>query len=138
MTKKLKILAFALIAVLTCVGFASCSDDDKDEPTANHALIGTWIESWYHDIIELKADGSGYIAESLEDTKEPFTWTYKDDVFVAVGKFGETEIARLVSQSENTIVWRHYVNNPDAYGSGKIYEDGYGYYYIWTWTRYTK
>lgn len=32
--KKFKFLAFTLITVLTCVGFASCSDDDKDEPSA--------------------------------------------------------------------------------------------------------
>lgn len=38
--KKLKFLAFALFAVLACVNFASCSDDDKDNPTAD--IIGTW------------------------------------------------------------------------------------------------
>lgn len=30
--KKLKFLAFALFTVFACVSFASCSDDDKDEP----------------------------------------------------------------------------------------------------------
>ena len=40
MTKKLKFLAFALIAVLTCVGFASCGDDN-DEPKLPSDLIGS-------------------------------------------------------------------------------------------------
>lgn len=42
--KKFKFLAFALFAVLTCVSFASCSDDDKDEPSSGYAneILGTW------------------------------------------------------------------------------------------------
>lgn len=39
--KRIKFLAFALVAMFVCVGFASCSDDDKDEPRNPADLIGT-------------------------------------------------------------------------------------------------
>lgn len=42
--KKFKFLAFALFAVLACVNFASCSDDDDD-----NSIVGTWIEKGVDD-----------------------------------------------------------------------------------------
>ena len=135
MTSKLKIFAFVLIAVLTCVSFSSCSDDDKNE----HFLIGIWVESWYDDIIELKTNGSGYYAEWIDDTEvAPFDWTYKNDMLTIIREDNEIEEARLVNQSENKIQWKHYVSNPNAYDQDVIYEDDYGYYYVWTWIRYTE
>lgn len=40
--RKFKFLAFALFAVLACVSFVSCSDDD-DKP-ANNSIVGTWFD----------------------------------------------------------------------------------------------
>lgn len=139
MTSYLKNLAFAFIAVLTCVSFSSCNDDNKDELTPDKFLIGIWTESWYEDIIEIKSDGSGYYAESLDDTEvAPFYWTYKNDMLTCVKDSGETEEAKLINKSENKILWKHYVNNPNAYDPSIINKDNYGYYYMWTWVRYTK
>lgn len=49
--KKIKFLAFVLFAVLACVSFSSCSDDDKDEPSSGFSseILGTWqcVESDY-------------------------------------------------------------------------------------------
>ena len=42
--KKFKFLAFALFAVLACVSFASCSDDDKDEAVNPHTGYPTKVE----------------------------------------------------------------------------------------------
>lgn len=42
--KTSKTIIFAVLMVLTCVGFISCSDDDKnDEPQPANELIGTWL-----------------------------------------------------------------------------------------------
>lgn len=136
MANKIKFLAFVLITVLTCVGFSSCSDDDDDKN--EHFLIGIWVESWYDDIIELKTNGSGYYAEWIDYKVAPFNWTYKDGMLTIISEDNEIEEARLVNQSENKIQWKHYVNNPNAYDPDVIYEDDYGYYYVWTWIRYTE
>lgn len=41
---KFNYFAFALFMGLTCVGFTSCSDNDKDEPSSNFTseILGTW------------------------------------------------------------------------------------------------
>lgn len=138
--KTLRFIGMALLAMVLSVSFTACSDNgDKDEITSNSFLIGVWIESWYDDIIELKADRSGYYAEFLDDTEvASFHWTYKDGMLTYVMADGEIEEARLVNQSEDKILWKHYVNYPDAYNSNVIKKDDYGYYYMWTWERYTK
>ena len=134
--KTLRLIGMALLAMVLSVSFTACSDD---EPESNKSLIGIWIESWYDDIIEFKADGSGYWAEALGDTDVAyFYWTYKDGMLTIVNVDGETEEARLVNQSEDKILWKHYVNNPDAYYPNVINKDDYGYYYMWTWERYAK
>lgn len=47
--KKLKFLAFALIAALACVGFASCGDDDDDEVGGYNPFVGTWVGTMYEE-----------------------------------------------------------------------------------------
>ena len=59
--KKLIFLAFAIIAAIACVGFASCSDDDKDEPQKTEDLIGSVWEGInphtdYFTKVEIKND----------------------------------------------------------------------------------
>lgn len=52
--KKFKFQTFLLAAMFMCLGFASCSDDDKDEPDSEDVteIIGTWkcVESNFIDI----------------------------------------------------------------------------------------
>lgn len=52
-----KSIAWMVLLVLTCVGFAACSDDD-DEPNAENSIIGTWL---------------------MEDDMEPELFTFKKD-----------------------------------------------------------
>lgn len=56
--KKFQFLALSLFAVFVCVSFASCSDDDKDEPTAD--IVGTW------ECITGEDHGAGYDGEDFE------------------------------------------------------------------------
>ena len=136
--KTLRFLGMALLAVIMCVNLTACSDDD--EPESNKSLIGVWIESWYDDVIEIKADGSGYWAEFFGDSNiSPFTWTYDNGLFRIIDE-SDIEEAIMVNQSDNKIVWKHYVDNPNAYDPSVINKDDYdyGYYYIWNWERYTE
>ena len=132
----LKSFVAVVLCVFTAVTFTSCSDDD--EPNNSKSIIGIWTESWYDDVVEFKADGSGYWAEYYgEPEVAPFTWTFKDGLLTIIDD-DDLEEARVVSQTEDEIVWKHYVNNPNAYGSDVIKQDVYGYYYVWIWKRYTK
>ena len=59
-----------LFAVLACVSFASCSDDDKDEPKPNESIIGVWElvsdtgNSLDFNTIEFKSDKTAYITSN--------------------------------------------------------------------------
>ena len=132
----LKSFVAVVLCVFTAVTFTSCSDDD--EPNNSKSIVGIWIESWYDDVMEFKADGSGYWAEYYGDPEAaPFTWTFKDGLLTIIDD-DDLEEARVVSQTEDEIVWKHYVNNPNAYRPDVIKQDVYGYYYVWIWKRYTK
>lgn len=101
--KKCKFLAFALFAVLTCVSFASCSDDDKDAPSSAD-IVGTWecVSGTEHGgayeehdfakgaIIKFLAGNKAFIeywggsaifgyTEANWDSEEDETWTLKGD-----------------------------------------------------------
>ena len=132
----LKSFVAVVLCVFTAVTFTSCSDDD--EPNNSKSIVGIWTESFYDDVMEFKADGSGYWAEYYgEPEVAPFTWTFKDSLLTIIDD-DDLEEARVVSQTEDEIVWKHYVNNPNAYSSDVIKQDVYGYYYVWIWKRYTK
>lgn len=146
MTKKLKFLAFALIAVLTCVGFASCSDND-DEPKGDELtsiIVGDWAQDGDNDIFCVYSNGTGVVYGSPELYAQKkdgasFTWTYKDG-WVKAGVAGvQEEELRAESVSTNKIIWRRYEANPNIPADLDYLEkDAFGYYELWTWERYTK
>lgn len=143
--KTLRFFGMALLAIFLCVSFAACSDEDDAavddtivEQESSNSIIGIWTESWYNDIIEIKADGSGYWAERLGDTDiNTFSWSYSDG-FVYIIEESDFEEAKMVSQTDDKIVWKHYVDNPNSYDPKVIKKDDYGYYYVWVWERYTE
>lgn len=47
----MRLFAWVALMVLTCVGFAACSDDDDDEPGGGdrHSLTGTWLSQGIYD-----------------------------------------------------------------------------------------
>lgn len=62
----------ALIAVIMCVNFAACSDDDEDESGNAASLIGTWkIEKVATNGVEEEWDGYPYFI--VTDTHCYFT-----------------------------------------------------------------
>lgn len=105
--KKLKFLTFALFAVLACVTFASCSDDDKDEPQ-NRSIVGTWIEHGeddgepYENTYIFSSDGSGVTKWGQHDGYE-FTYTYTHPTLTIRWDYGELEVLTVEWKSNNKI-----------------------------------
>lgn len=150
--KKNKFLAFALFAVLACLSFASCSDDDKED-SPSEDFIGMWQESWYDDYVNLGSDGTGFWSEGPNPTAEDYNegwavrikWSYVDEWFTIID-VEENECmfkGRVVTKAADKIIFREYAcdegGNLDVEKptSGKYTsEDSYGYYEVVTFNRY--
>ena len=67
--KTLRFIGMALIAVIMCVNFVACSDDDEEE--ANAAIEGTWKYSSSSDedmrsgSFTFKSNGSAHFLDQL-------------------------------------------------------------------------
>ncbi len=84
--KKFRFLAFALVAVLACVGLASCGDDDKDEPAAVgevSAIVGTWYwdDEIEPEIYTFNADGTytDVVISAATGDRDVYNGTYRYD-----------------------------------------------------------
>lgn len=145
MTKKMKFLAFALIAVLTCVGFASCGDDDE-EPKGDELssiIVGDWAQDGDSDLLRFNADGTGSVWALIDpEWNWPLTWTCENDwlyIDILWKEEHQIENCRPESVSKDKIVWRRYEANPNLPADLDYLEkDAFGYYELWTWERYTK
>lgn len=78
---RIKYLALALLAVLLCVGFAACSDDDGSD--GNNSIVGLWKSEKTHDGggyygYEFWSDGRGVYYDDWEDqgNVECFDYTF--------------------------------------------------------------
>ncbi len=87
--KRLKFLAFALFAVLACVSFASCSDDDKDEPQNEVSIIGLWNVDGENEAYEFQKNGRGIFYDNLSNMSnvECFDYTYNASAGTIVMKW---------------------------------------------------
>lgn len=74
-----KTIICAVLMVLTCVGFISCSDDDKDdEPQIDNELIGTWL---WDDGVKSESyefSKSGYVSYNCWAVDDPYNYDYYD------------------------------------------------------------
>ena len=137
--KTLRFIGMALLAVVLCVNFAACSDDDEETTESDNLteiIVGIWAQDGDDDILVIKADGTGVIYgdETLYENGEgdSFTWSYNNGwVYAGVAGIQEEEL-RPESVSSNKIVWRRYRD----YDTGT--KDAFGWYDLWTWERYTK
>ena len=82
--KTFKLIGVALLTVLMCVGFSSCSKSDDDNGgSSSNPLVGTWElsdEDGDYYTVELKADGSYYQVEykgTKDNIKRVEKGTYK-------------------------------------------------------------
>lgn len=137
--KTLRLIGTALLAVVMCVNFAACSDDNEGNASDNlqEIIVGVWAQDGDNDIFVLNADGTGivYGDETLyknDEDGDSFTWTYSNGwVYGGVPGIQEEEL-RAESVSTNKIVWRRYRD----YDTGS--KDVFGWYDYWIWERYTK
>ena len=80
--KTLRLLGLALVAILLCVNFTSCSKSDDDDPAEETpSLVGTW--NWsadsnipYPGNLEFEANGKAVFNHTLNGATETFNGTY--------------------------------------------------------------
>lgn len=103
-----------MFAVLTCVGFASCGDDDnKDEPTPEEvdktekSLEGTWSSPFTDKgktrtiEITFKGNGIGFMVDDGDYT--PFNYTYSAPRLIVRWDEEKTDTYTLKWVNNNTI-----------------------------------
>ena len=105
----------ALLAVVLCVNFVACSDDEEEKTESDNLteiIVGTWAQDGDDDILVINVDGTGVIYgnETLYEKGEgdSFSWRYNNGcVYAGVAGIQEEEL-RPESLSTNKIVWRRY------------------------------
>ncbi|MCM1021710.1 MAG: hypothetical protein NC343_05250 [Muribaculum sp.] len=91
----MKFIAFLMLGLAACMGFTACSDDDKDEPSSEQRLIGTWENRFfeeYDDEVEecvatltFTKNGSGIISSEFmsypeDNFSHPIKWSLSGDI----------------------------------------------------------
>ena len=131
--KTFRFIGMALLAVVMCVNFAACSDDDEEKVASdnlNKIIIGAWAQDGDDDIFVVNADGTGIgyedEDEELYEQNEQcytFVWAQKNEwIELDIDFYGtlQEEELRPESVSANKIVWRRYrdydTGTKDAFG----------------------
>ena len=111
--KTLRFIGMALLAVVLCVNFAACSDDDEDEPQVTPTILAgtTWK-----------------ITASDENGMEGATFTFKADGTVTVNPSMWSKVTYSVNNSDLKIVF-----NDDDYIEGAISINGNAATYKYKW-----
>ena len=140
--RTLKLIGMALLAIVMCVNFTACSDDDEPEEensttNINKAIIGTWAQDGDDDIMVVESNGKLTFYENENDYKEHiisdvYTWNINNEWLKCYFE-NKLEIeARPKDIKKNKIIWKRY----DKYNND--FSDSFGTYNLWTWERYTK
>ena len=135
-----KILMSLFIAI-TCIGFASCSEDDndleKEQARMKEALIGRWLttdeQGWsvrdggaktpFHlsdslieamsEVTVIKKDGSGYTFTSDTASYDDFAWQLSGKSLILVGEKMGTYKYTVKSVNEKTLKLEMYIKEDD-------------------------
>lgn len=118
--KRLKYLAFALLAILTCAGFASCGDDDNNDDGPSQ-LSGT---SWKVISSDDKEVPVGLSISFLENGSVKFfpqEWTYgrwhesQDALGITVGQgVPDDYMIGDFTIKDNRLTWSYYWADVDG------------------------
>lgn len=132
--KTFKFWAFLLLCMATCVNFTACSDNDdndKDLPSDNVSIIGTWSNVMYDDesgrcetIMVFFKDGSGVISQENEfspelDFEHPLTWALTVDPVGGV----KLKLEGLNADGDENGSWTYPVRITDEYLYTADYSD---------------
>ena len=110
--KTLRFIGMALLAVVLCVNFAACSDDEDEPQTTPATLAGT---TWK-------------IVTSDENGMEGATFTFNEDKTVTVNPSMWSKVTYSVSDSNLKIIF-----NDDDYIEGAIAINGNSATYQYKW-----
>jgi uncharacterized protein (TIGR03066 family) len=109
--KSLKLFTTLFLCVALCLGFVSCTDDDKGNASA---LVGVWEyeEEDYYETIEFKSNGALIISSEeyyngeWEHWTERGTYVYKDEKLI-VEIEGDVVIVEVMSLTSKTLKLRN-------------------------------
>lgn len=99
-------IGMALIAILMCVNFTACSDDDDKPKTYEELLIGTWEEIGNEGLLlTFQNNGIGKLhTEGNDELIEPFTWEVVDSI-INIDFEVSSNITMIIKElMENTLV----------------------------------
>lgn len=120
-----KYLSFILFTIAVCVGFSSCSDDDKDEPNTgiSQIIVGEWDSEFLGDASDINtndlnvndtqlgsvdshlvfnSNGKGYEVDEWDGTKTEFSYTISaETIRMSAGNITQTH--KVIKYSENVI-----------------------------------
>lgn len=143
--KTFRLIGIALLAIVLCVNFTSCSSDDdsteEDVTDLSKIIIGTWVQDGDDDVMVIKSDGTVTWYENEADYKDKeisqiYQWNVSGEWLKFYYKDRLIEEMRPQEVKANIIIWKRY--DDDDYADSSDYTDSYGNYDLWTWERYNK
>ena len=123
--KATKYLSLILLVFAVCMGFTSCSDDDKDEPTTgiSQIIVGEWDSDSLGDASDINtndlnvnntqlgfvdsrlvfnSNGKGYEIDEWDGTRTDFSYTIKGEVLrMSAGNISQTH--KIIKYSDNVV-----------------------------------
>lgn len=129
--KKLKAIAWLVLMVLTCAGFAACSENDDDEDTNKDyakMIIGTWSETGddpYEDPGVYEYGNHGYTfypnGKCIHFGSGLYTYRYEivDDMVTFFGDYRDCFKIKSISKVKLVII--PYYNDEPLYSEEEVY-----------------
>ncbi len=128
MKKKLNLLLMAVVAVMVCIGFGSCGDDDEeggDGGTTVSRLEGVWLNDAPEDDGEypyfIVSGNNCYFSLSAtvdSDDGEEYTYTYDSSTGIMTlheaNDYDDTWQIRVVSLDDSRLVLEYIDENPEV------------------------
>lgn len=123
--KATKYLSLILLVFAVCVGFTSCSDDDKDEPDTgiSQIIVGEWDSEFLGDASDINindlnvndtqlgsvdsrlvfnSNGKGYEIDEWDGTKTEFSYTISGNTLrMSAGNI--SQVHKIIKYSDNVI-----------------------------------
>ena len=118
-------LSLILLVFAVCVGFTSCSDDDKDEPNTgiSQIIVGEWDSEFLGDASDINtndlnvndtqlgsvdsrlvfnSNGKGYEVDEWDGTKTEFSYTISGNTLrMSAGNI--SQVHKIIKYSDNVV-----------------------------------
>lgn len=123
--KTTKYLSLILLVFAVCVGFTSCSDDDKDEPNKgiSQIIVGEWDSEFVGNASDINtnvlnvndtqlgsvdsrlvfnSNGKGYEVDEWDGTKTEFSYTIRGNTLrMSAGNI--SQVHKIIKHSDNVV-----------------------------------